>query len=106
MPGWKKGVEGPFKLPTAIAAAVSVASTHVASTDAVAVPSVDGCRADTTIRAADQSNALNVRSWGKWGERHSGCGSCRSKAAECGKSSKCEFEFHGFLPWNLDYAAQ
>src|ERR1700738_4180384 len=98
----------PFKLPAAIAAAVSVTSTHAITiaTDAVATISVNGRRADTTIRAADQSYALNVRNWGKWGERHCRCGSCCSKAAECSKPNKRRFEFHGFLLWNLEHVTR
>jgi len=72
---------------------------HVAiATNTVAV-SVNGPRADTTIHATDQSGALNVRSWGKWGERHCGCGSGCSNATQCGKSNECKFEFQGFLLW-------
>jgi uncharacterized low-complexity protein len=94
----KKG-RSPFELPAAIAPAISVASTHVAiATNAVATVSVNRPCADTTVRAANQSNALNVRSWGKWGERDCGRGSCRSKAAERSKSNKCGFEFHSFPP--------
>jgi hypothetical protein len=106
--GGKKGAEAPFELPAAIGAVVSVTSTHAitVATDAVAVPSVDRCRTDTTSRAADQSNALNVRSWRKWGERHCGRGSCRSKAAECSKSNNRKFEFHGFLLCNLEHVTQ
>jgi hypothetical protein len=103
--GGKKGAEAPFELPAAIAAVVSVSSTHAitVATDAVAVPSVDRGRTDTTPRAADQSNALNVRSWRKWDERHCGRDSCRSKAAECSKSNKRKFEFHVS---NLEHATQ
>ena len=50
----------PFKLPTAIAAMVCVTSTYAIAADAVTVPSVNGCCADTTIRTANHSNALNV----------------------------------------------
>jgi hypothetical protein len=83
----------------AIAPAISVASTHIAiATNAVATVSVNGPCADTTVRPANQSNALNIRSWGKWGERDCGRGSCRSKAAERSKSNKCGFEFHSFPP--------
>ena len=97
-PASKKGTK-PFELPAAIAPAISVASTHIAiPTNAVATVSVNRPCADTTVRAANQSNALNVRSWGKWGERDCGRGSCRSKAAERSKPNKCGFEFHSFPP--------
>jgi len=62
---------------------------------------VDGGRLDTAVRATDCSGLLEVRSWGKWGERHCRRGSCRRKATKGGKSKKCRLEFHGFPPWRI-----
>jgi len=59
----KKGAEAPFlMLVAAIAAVVSITSTHAISvtTDTVAVPTIDGGSTDTTTRAANQSDVLNV----------------------------------------------
>jgi len=65
----KKGAEAPFlMLVAAIAAVVSITSTHgitsthaiSVTTDTVAVPTIDGGSTDTTTRAANQSDVLNV----------------------------------------------
>ena len=57
----KRGRSSLSWLPAAITPAISVTSTRVAvTTDPVAAISVDGGRANTTVRAADQSNALDV----------------------------------------------
>jgi hypothetical protein len=61
--------ESPFlMLVAAIAAVVSITSTHgitsthaiSVTTDTVAVPTIDGGSTDTTTRAANQSDVLNV----------------------------------------------
>ena len=58
----EKGAEAPFlMLVAAIAAVVSITSTHgITSTHAISVTTIDGGSADTTTRAANQSDVLNV----------------------------------------------
>jgi hypothetical protein len=48
-------------LVAAIAAVVSITSTHgITSTHAISVTTIDGGSTDTTTRAANQSDVLNV----------------------------------------------
>lgn len=92
-------------LPTAIG---PVIWTDIAITaDPVAVPAIDGPRADATIRSADQSNALNAGrlELPERGERHGRSHSSGKRCAtERNKSNKCEPEFHDFL--RLEYSSQ
>jgi hypothetical protein len=90
-------VKPSLKSVSAVAATV-MATSHIGSADNYCAVAIRGDGADTTAGAANQCDALDARSWRKGSERHRGCGSCRGKAAECSKSNKCQFEFHGFLP--------
>jgi len=68
-----------IQLPTSIVAP-AISSSYIAiTTNAVAI-SIDRPRAYTAIWAADYGDALNVRSWGKRGERHCVRGSYSWKA--------------------------
>ena len=82
--------------PTIVVAAASAPTVMMAPTAAphMAVTMTALDLDDSSIGAAE-----SIRCCGG----HCGRGSCRSKATECSKSNKCEFEFHGFLLWNLEH---
>jgi hypothetical protein len=77
--------------PTIMMAATSTPSVVMTATAVMAPPMTMAALDlyDSSIGAAE-----SIRCCGG----HCGCCSSRSKATECGKSNKCKFEFHGFLP--------
>jgi hypothetical protein len=80
--------------PTIVVAAASAPTVMVAATAVMAPPMTTAVTVATLYennRTVSVGKRIRVRA------RHCGRGSRRSKAAECSKSKKRQFEFHGFL---------
>jgi hypothetical protein len=80
--------------PTIVVAAASAPAVMMAATAVMAPPMTMAAPYENN-RTVSVGERIRVRT------RHCGRGSRRSKAAECSKSKKCQFEFHGFLLWKI-----
>ena len=83
-------------MPPAIVVAAATAPAVMMATTAVMSPPMTTAMTVAALDLDDSSigAAESIRCCGG----HRGRCSSRSKAAECSKSNKCEFEFHGFPP--------
>jgi hypothetical protein len=84
--------------PTIVVTAASAPAVMMAATAVMAPPMTTAMAMAAPYennRTVSVGERIRVRT------RHCGRGSRRSKAAECSKSKKCQFEFHGFLLWKI-----